>query len=68
VTAVPRRRVLCLFGLVTALVLLAAAPAGAHAELAGSDPADGATVATAPSVVTLRFTESASAASVRWSL
>ncbi len=67
-TAVLRRRLLPLFGLVAALVLVTAGPAGAHAELAASQPADGSTVATAPSVVTLSFTEDASPASTRWSL
>jgi copper transport protein len=68
VTAVPRRRLPLLAGLVAAFVVLLAAPAWGHAELAGSEPADGSTVATAPSVVTLRFTEPATAASTRWSL
>lgn len=40
-----------------ALVLLGAAPAAAHAELVGSDPAEGAVVDTAPSAVTLTFNE-----------
>jgi len=40
-----------------ALVLLGAAPASAHAELLGSDPAEGAVVETAPSEVTLTFNE-----------
>ncbi|WP_420122639.1 copper resistance CopC family protein [Nakamurella sp.] len=45
--------------LVAVLVLLAtvgfALPAAAHASLVGSDPADGATLATAPARVTLTF-------------
>lgn len=40
-----------------AALLLAATPALAHAHLASSDPADGATVATAPVILTLTFTE-----------
>ena len=40
-----------------ALVLGVAAPAAAHAELVGSDPAEGAVVETAPSTVTLSFNE-----------
>lgn len=40
-----------------ALVLLGAGPASAHAELVGSDPAEGAVVETAPSEVTLTFNE-----------
>lgn len=40
-----------------AFVLLGAAPAAAHAELVGSDPAEGAVVDTAPSAVTLTFNE-----------
>lgn len=40
-----------------ALVLLGAAPAAAHAELVGSDPAEGAVVDAAPSAVTLTFNE-----------
>lgn len=44
--------------LLTALALvLGSAPAWAHAELQSSDPADGASVATAPSAVTLTFSE-----------
>lgn len=48
--------------LVLALALLAtiglAGPASAHATLIGSDPADGATVQTAPTAVTLTFDDS----------
>lgn len=40
-----------------ALVVLGAAPASAHAELIGSDPAEGAVVETAPDTVTLTFNE-----------
>jgi copper transport protein len=39
------------------LVVLGAAPASAHAELIGSDPAEGAVVETAPDTVTLTFNE-----------
>ncbi len=42
-------------------ILLNAGPAAAHAELKSSDPADGATLATAPTHLTLTFTEGASA-------
>ncbi|OBF28501.1 copper resistance CopC family protein [Mycobacterium sp. ACS4331] len=38
-------------------LLLAAAPAGAHAALSSSDPAAGARLVTAPQVVTLTFNE-----------
>ncbi|QBR93602.1 copper resistance CopC/CopD family protein [Nocardioides euryhalodurans] len=38
-------------------VLLGAGPAAAHAELLGTDPADGAVLDTAPEAVTLTFTE-----------
>lgn len=53
-------------GLLVAAVLLAglgcrAAPAGAHAQLVGSRPADGATTAHAPHAVVLRFDEEISA-------
>jgi copper transport protein len=40
-----------------ALVLLGAAPAAAHAELVDTDPDEGAVVETAPSTVTLTFSE-----------
>ena len=40
-----------------AFVLLGATPAAAHAELVGSDPAEGAVIDTAPSAVTLTFNE-----------
>jgi methionine-rich copper-binding protein CopC len=42
-------------------LVLGAAPAFAHTRLQGSDPADGATVATAPQRVSLTFNESLSA-------
>lgn len=48
--------------LASALLLLTvggAAPAAAHTALVSSDPAEGATVATAPAQVTLTFTEAA---------
>ncbi len=38
-------------------LLLGAAPASAHTRLEGSDPADGASTATGPDSVTLRFNE-----------
>ncbi|BDO40608.1 copper resistance CopC family protein [Cellulomonas sp. NTE-D12] len=41
------------------LGLLGALPASAHDELVSTDPADGATVATAPDQVTLTFTDKA---------
>jgi len=42
---------------VAALSLAAAAPAFAHANLASSDPAAGATVQTAPTEISITFTE-----------
>jgi copper resistance protein C len=42
-------------GVVVASVLLAALPASAHDQLLGTDPADGATVATLPHELTLTF-------------
>ena len=42
---------------VTAAVLLPAAPAQAHAQLVGSDPARDATLTGAPTAVTLTFSE-----------
>ncbi|MET0953299.1 MAG: copper resistance CopC family protein [Aeromicrobium sp.] len=52
-------RNLLLRGGLLALValVLGMAPAGAHAALVGSDPEDGATLATAPRAVTLTFSE-----------
>ncbi|MDF6043528.1 copper resistance protein CopC [Streptomyces sp. JH14] len=46
-----------LLGTVFGLLLVSAAPATAHAALTGSDPQDGAVVATAPTQVTLTFSE-----------
>ncbi|SED09369.1 copper transport protein [Streptomyces sp. 2131.1] len=46
-----------LLGAVFGLLLAVAAPASAHAALTGSDPQDGAVVATAPQQVTLTFSE-----------
>ncbi|MFB6812979.1 copper resistance CopC/CopD family protein [Streptomyces sp. NPDC056347] len=46
-----------LAGLVFGLLLAGAGPASAHAALTGSDPQDGAVVATAPEEVTLTFSE-----------
>ena len=46
-----------LISLLFGLVLAGASPASAHAALTGSDPQDGAVVATAPEEVTLTFSE-----------
>ncbi|WNI23623.1 copper resistance protein CopC [Streptomyces sp. ITFR-16] len=46
-----------LVGTVFGLLLALAGPASAHAALTGSDPQDGAVVATAPKEVTLTFSE-----------
>ncbi|MFJ7327001.1 copper resistance CopC/CopD family protein [Streptomyces cyaneofuscatus] len=46
-----------LVSLVFGLILAGAGPASAHAALTGSDPQDGAVVATAPEEVTLTFSE-----------
>ncbi|MFJ4843004.1 copper resistance CopC/CopD family protein [Streptomyces sp. NPDC088746] len=46
-----------LISLLLGLVLAGASPASAHAALTGSDPQDGAVVATAPQDVTLTFSE-----------
>ncbi|WP_069171568.1 copper resistance CopC/CopD family protein [Streptomyces griseus] len=46
-----------LFSLLFGLVLAGAGPASAHAALTGSDPQDGAVIATAPEEVTLTFSE-----------
>ncbi|MFH9295579.1 copper resistance CopC/CopD family protein [Streptomyces sp. NPDC017520] len=46
-----------LLSLVFGLLLAGAGPASAHAALTGSDPQDGAVVATAPKEVTLSFSE-----------
>jgi copper transport protein len=42
------------------VLVLGAAPAGAHADLSGTEPASGAVVAEAPDAVVLRFTEAVS--------
>ncbi|MFD9422528.1 MULTISPECIES: copper resistance CopC/CopD family protein [unclassified Streptomyces] len=47
-----------LISLLFGLVLAGASPASAHAALTGSDPRDGAVVASAPKEVTLTFSES----------
>ncbi|CAM5655639.1 copper resistance CopC/CopD family protein [Streptomyces avidinii] len=52
--------VLALVAAVLALVLGGAGSAFAHAGLSGSDPADGSVLQTAPTQVTLTFTESVS--------
>ncbi|WP_432149386.1 copper resistance CopC/CopD family protein [Streptomyces sp. bgisy029] len=49
--------VAALLSLVFGLLLAGAGPASAHAALTGSDPRDGAVVATAPKEVTLTFSE-----------
>ncbi|MFF6907564.1 copper resistance CopC/CopD family protein [Streptomyces sp. NPDC012389] len=49
--------VAALTGLLLGLMLAGAGPASAHAALTGSDPQDGAVVATAPKEVTLTFSE-----------
>ncbi|MFD3972900.1 copper resistance CopC/CopD family protein [Streptomyces cyaneofuscatus] len=49
--------VAALVSLVFGLILAGAGPASAHAALTGSDPQDGAVVATAPEEVTLTFSE-----------
>ncbi|MEU9088967.1 copper resistance protein CopC [Streptomyces sp. NPDC048428] len=63
-SATARRRPLAVAGLLAALagvvfglLLAVAGPASAHAALTGSDPQDGAVVATAPEAVTLTFSE-----------
>lgn len=50
---------LCVTAVVAILGLLTAGPASAHDALVSTDPADGATVATAPDAVTLTFAEPA---------
>ncbi|MEE4493682.1 copper resistance CopC/CopD family protein [Streptomyces sp. BE230] len=64
ISAPTRRRPLAVAGLLAALagvvfglLLAVAGPASAHAALTGSDPQDGAVVATAPKAVTLTFSE-----------
>ncbi|MEV7294526.1 copper resistance protein CopC [Streptomyces microflavus] len=49
--------VAALVSLLFGLMLVGAGPASAHAALTGSDPQDGAVVATAPKEVTLTFSE-----------
>lgn len=44
-------------GLTALMLLVGSGAAGAHTELLGSDPADGASVATSPSQVTLTFSQ-----------
>ncbi|MFJ5558210.1 copper resistance protein CopC [Streptomyces sp. NPDC093250] len=57
-TIAPRVRTLVLLFLaVTGALLAGAAPASAHAALTGSDPGQGAVVDTAPSQVSLTFSE-----------
>lgn len=51
--------VLCVTAVVAILGLLTAGPASAHDVLVSTDPADGATVATAPDAVTLTFAQPA---------
>ena len=51
------RRLLAVAALACLLLVLAAAPAGAHALLRGSQPAGGASLDKAPEQVTLSFTE-----------
>ena len=55
------RRALALTACLIALVIAPAAPASAHAALVATNPAQGATVASAPSEVTLTFSESVTA-------
>ena len=50
-------RPVLLVALTALLVLLGTVPASAHDVLEGSDPADGTSVATAPSRITLTFSE-----------
>ncbi|MEV3852906.1 copper resistance protein CopC [Streptomyces sp. NPDC050095] len=57
-TIAPRfRHLVLLFLAVTGALLAGAAPASAHAALTGSDPQQGAVVATAPKQVSLTFSE-----------
>ncbi len=51
-------RALVLLGSLLTLLLAGAAPASAHAALRASDPEDGSVVRTAPTHITLTFTES----------
>ena len=50
-------RAALLAGIAVLLMLLGAGPAWAHATLEGTDPADGTLLSTAPSTVTLTFSE-----------
>lgn len=52
-----RPRLVAALALALLALLVAAAPAQAHAELISSDPADGAVVEAAPDAVTLTFTD-----------
>jgi copper transport protein len=63
-TAIPRSPAALFLLVVAALatLLLAAAPAAAHAELTGSTPGDGEVVATAPDRITLTFSETVAVA------
>lgn len=54
----PVLRAWVLLGTLLVLLLAGAAPAGAHAALRASDPEDGSVVRTAPTHITLTFTES----------
>lgn len=51
------RRVAALFALIGLTLLVSAGPAIAHTSLIGSDPADGTSLATAPTQVSLTFNE-----------
>lgn len=53
----PVRRAALLAGIAVLLMMLGAGPAWAHATLEGTDPADGTLLSTAPSTVTLTFSE-----------
>ncbi len=55
--SIRRGPVLALATALVALLVLGAAPVLAHAELVASDPADGASVATPPTTITLTFSE-----------
>lgn len=50
-------RAVAALAVLVALVLAPASPASAHAQLSSTDPTDGAVLDTAPSQITLRFTE-----------
>lgn len=54
----PALRAWVLLGTLLVLLLAGAAPASAHAALRASDPEDGSVVRTAPTHITLTFTES----------